>query len=163
MPKPFTARTWATPLTIGCFVLLDAASDLARLQQIGGAVLQLEVLVGEAVSSRITAPPVGRSTGITLEALIRAGDLAAALDLLRSGADANGHSAEGLAPLMIASGLGQSQLDAQGPYNGLTALHDAVWHGHLEAAQALVDAGARLNLTTCASGWRTHAGPSGKW
>ncbi|MFC7557104.1 ankyrin repeat domain-containing protein [Pseudoroseomonas wenyumeiae] len=43
------------------------------------------------------------------------------------------------------------ELDAQGPYNGLTALHDAVWHGHLEAAQALVEAGARLNL-------RTHAG-----
>ena len=43
------------------------------------------------------------------------------------------------------------ELDAQGPYNGLTALHDAVWHGHLEAAQALVDAGARLDL-------RTHAG-----
>ena len=43
------------------------------------------------------------------------------------------------------------ELDAQGPYNGLTALHDAVWHGHVEAAQALIDAGARLDL-------RTHAG-----
>jgi ankyrin repeat protein len=43
------------------------------------------------------------------------------------------------------------ELDAQGPYNGLTALHDAVWHGHLEAAQALIEAGARLDL-------RTHAG-----
>ena len=42
-------------------------------------------------------------------------------------------------------------LAAQGAYNGLTALHDAVWHGHLEAARALVDAGAPLNL-------RTHAG-----
>jgi ankyrin repeat protein len=44
-----------------------------------------------------------------------------------------------------------AELDAQGPYNGLTALHDAVWHGHLEAAQALVRASARLDL-------RTHAG-----
>ena len=43
------------------------------------------------------------------------------------------------------------ELDTQGSYNGLTALHDAVWHGHLEAARALVDAGARLDL-------RTHAG-----
>ena len=42
-------------------------------------------------------------------------------------------------------------LDAQGPYNGLTALHDAVWHGHHDAATALVDAGARTDL-------RTHAG-----
>ncbi|CAA9306286.1 MAG: Ankyrin [uncultured Cytophagales bacterium] len=46
---------------------------------------------------------------------------------------------------------GTPELDAQGAYNGLTALHDAVWHGHLEAAQALVDAGARLDL-------KTHAG-----
>lgn len=43
------------------------------------------------------------------------------------------------------------EIDAQGPYNGLTALHDAVWHGHLEAAKALVEAGALLDL-------RTHAG-----
>ncbi|TGN55950.1 hypothetical protein E4L95_14545 [Paracoccus liaowanqingii] len=44
-----------------------------------------------------------------------------------------------------------AELDAQGPYNGLTALHDAVWHGHLEAAKVIVDAGARLDL-------KTHAG-----
>jgi ankyrin repeat protein len=43
------------------------------------------------------------------------------------------------------------EIDAQGPYNGFTPLHDAVWHGHLVAARALVDAGARLNL-------KTHAG-----
>lgn len=39
-------------------------------------------------------------------------------------------------------------IDAQGPYNGLTALHDAAWHGHLEAARVLVGAGARLDLMT---------------
>jgi uncharacterized protein len=38
------------------------------------------------------------------------------------------------------------ELDAQGSYNGLTELHDAVWQGHLRAAQALVEAGARLDL-----------------
>ncbi len=43
------------------------------------------------------------------------------------------------------------ELDAQGPYNGLTALHDAAWHGHLEPARTLVGAGARLDL-------KTHAG-----
>lgn len=43
------------------------------------------------------------------------------------------------------------ELDAQGPYNGLTPLHDAVWHGHMEAAKALVEAGAPLDI-------RTHAG-----
>lgn len=46
------------------------------------------------------------------------------------------------------AGTPAPELDAQGPYNGLTALHDAVWHGHLEAARALVDAGARLDLVT---------------
>jgi ankyrin repeat protein len=43
------------------------------------------------------------------------------------------------------------ELDAQGPYNGLTALHDAVWHGHREAVQALLRAKARTDL-------KTHAG-----
>lgn len=42
-------------------------------------------------------------------------------------------------------------LDAQGPYDGLTALHDAIWHGHREAAEALVNAGASLVA-------RIHAG-----
>jgi ankyrin repeat protein len=44
-----------------------------------------------------------------------------------------------------------SELDAQGAYNGLTPLHDAVWHGHTEAARVLVEAGHPLHL-------RTHAG-----
>ena len=42
-------------------------------------------------------------------------------------------------------------IDAQGPYNGLTALHDAVWHGHQEAARVLVESGANLDI-------KTHAG-----
>lgn len=49
---------------------------------------------------------------MTLEASIRAGDLAAAIDLLRSGADANRRGPEGLTPLMIACGLGQPQVSA---------------------------------------------------
>lgn len=36
--------------------------------------------------------------------------------------------------------------DAQGPFNGYTPLHDAVWHGHRAAAAVLVDAGARTDL-----------------
>jgi ankyrin repeat protein len=47
------------------------------------------------------------------------------------------------------------ELDAQGPYNGLTPLHDAVWHGHLEAATALLEADAPLTI-------RTHAGLTAK-
>jgi ankyrin repeat protein len=37
-------------------------------------------------------------------------------------------------------------LDAQGPNNGYTPLHDAVWHGHVEAAEVLIKAGARKDL-----------------
>lgn len=37
-------------------------------------------------------------------------------------------------------------LDAQGPYNGFTALHDAVWHGHLASVRVLLAAGARTDL-----------------
>ena len=37
-------------------------------------------------------------------------------------------------------------LDAQGPNNGYTPLHDAVWHGHVEAAEVLIRAGARRDL-----------------
>lgn len=42
-------------------------------------------------------------------------------------------------------------LDAQGAYNGMSPLHDAVWHGHVAAARALVQAGHALRL-------RSHAG-----
>ena len=61
-----------------------------------------------------------------------------------------GH-ADVLRVLTDSAGLADSralEIDAQGPYNGFTALHDAVWHGHVQAAQALVDAGARLDLMT---------------
>jgi len=37
--------------------------------------------------------------------------------------------------------------NAQGPYNGYTPLHDAVWHGHFAAAEVLVHAGVRTDLT----------------
>lgn len=36
--------------------------------------------------------------------------------------------------------------DARGPYNGYTPLIDAVWHGHYEAAQVLVEAGADAGI-----------------
>lgn len=35
--------------------------------------------------------------------------------------------------------------DVQGPFNGYTALHDAVWQGHAEAVRLLIDAGVALD------------------
>jgi ankyrin repeat protein len=37
-------------------------------------------------------------------------------------------------------------IDVQGPINGYTPIHDALWHGYAECAQILLDAGARLDL-----------------
>src|SRR3546814_6488248 len=47
-----------------------------------------------------------------------------------------------------AAGMPGSDLSAQGPYNGLTALHDAVWQGHVETAQVLIASGSPLALKT---------------
>tara|TARA_Y100001960_G_scaffold305091_1_gene358906 strand:- start:3070 stop:4092 length:1023 start_codon:yes stop_codon:yes gene_type:complete len=38
------------------------------------------------------------------------------------------------------------ELNAQGPNNGYTPLHDAIWHGHTKAAEVLINAGARTDL-----------------
>jgi uncharacterized protein len=37
-------------------------------------------------------------------------------------------------------------LDVQGPVNGYTPLHDALWHGFTECARILIEAGASLDL-----------------
>lgn len=39
-----------------------------------------------------------------------------------------------------------SVLNDIGPNNGYTPLHDAIWHGNVEAARALLDAGARTDI-----------------
>lgn len=39
-------------------------------------------------------------------------------------------------------------LNAQGPYNGYTALHDAIWHCHKDAVEVLLNAQVRLDLKT---------------
>lgn len=42
---------------------------------------------------------------------------------------------------------GAVEINAQGPFNGYTALHDAVWHGHREAMEVILDwPGVRLDL-----------------
>lgn len=37
-------------------------------------------------------------------------------------------------------------IDVQGPINGYTPIHDALWHGFVECAEVLLEAGARLDL-----------------
>ena len=39
------------------------------------------------------------------------------------------------------------EINAQGPYNGYTAMHDAVWHGHPDCLAIILDwPGARFDL-----------------
>ena len=87
---------------------------------------------------------------MTLEAAVRAGDLAVATDLVRSGSDVNGFTPEGLTPLMIASGLGHSQIvellltagaqvSAVDPRAGATAPHKAALSGNPDVAALLLD------------------------
>lgn len=90
---------------------------------------------------------------MTLESAIRASDLAAAITLLRAGADANRAGPEGLTPLMIAAGLGQPQLVellltagaqvlAVEPRMGATAMHKAAQSGNADVIGLLLDHGA---------------------
>ena len=42
---------------------------------------------------------------------------------------------------------GGGEINAQGPYNGYTAMHDAVWHGHPDCLAIILDwPGARFDL-----------------
>jgi uncharacterized protein len=49
-------------------------------------------------------------------------------------------------PLRILVDQGLVELNAQGPYNGYTALHDSIWHGHAEALEVLLGTDARMDL-----------------
>lgn len=93
---------------------------------------------------------------ITLTAAIRAGNLAAASDLVRSGADVNRFAPDGLSPLMIAAGLGQSQMVdllltagaqvlSQDHRAGATALHKAALSGNPDVVGLLLDRGAFID------------------
>ena len=43
---------------------------------------------------------------------------------------------------------GKIDINVQGPMNGYTPLHDALWHGNTETATIFINAGARLDIKT---------------
>jgi ankyrin repeat protein len=93
---------------------------------------------------------------VNLQYAIRAGDLAAVSDLLRSGIEVNHPGPDGLTPLMVAAGLGQSQTVellltagaqplAIEPRMGATALHKAAQSGNADIICMLLAAGAFID------------------
>jgi ankyrin repeat protein len=49
-------------------------------------------------------------------------------------------------PLKLLIEHARVELNAQGPYNGYTALHDSIWHGHMEAMKVILSADVRMDL-----------------
>lgn len=49
-------------------------------------------------------------------------------------------------PLKLLLEQGLVEVDAQGPYNGYTALHDSVWHGHKDCMEILLEGGVKTDL-----------------
>lgn len=104
----------------------------------------------------IASATSGSEADMTLNAAIRAADLATAAEFIRSGADVNRLAPDGLTPLMIASGLGQPQMVellltaganvlTVEPRAGATVLHKAALSGNPDVAALLLDHGAFID------------------
>ena len=153
------------------YQLLEPSTYLARLQQIGGRVLTLEVPQEQELpqlsrrlkpgdgSGGVVALPVHPKIDLTFEAAIRAGDLASGLGQLRASAEVDRPGPEGLTPLMISSGLGDFHLTqllltagadvyAMEPRMGATALHKAAQSGNPDVVALLLDHGAFIDQQT---------------
>lgn len=153
------------------YQLLEPTTYLARLQQIGGQVLTLEVTPEQepALPSHRPQPgdgpggalalPVYPTPPLPLEVAIQTGNLPVVLELLRAHADVNRPGSDGLTPLMLAAGLGEFHLtqllltagatvQAVEPRMGATALHKAVQSGNPDVVALLLDHGAFIDQQT---------------
>jgi ankyrin repeat protein len=144
--------------------LFTALTDMALNDADRAAAVRALLDESEAKLPVDTVSPVFSSgkNGLTpLLVAARDGNVGAVAALLAAGADQtltdeymhavpahkaaySGH-AEVLQLLANAPGF-DVVINAQGPFNGYTPLHDAVWHGHTACVRVLVDAGARLDL-----------------
>ena len=127
---------------------------------VAGDLTAVERLIAAGVEIDERAPILnGFNDGHTpLLVACRDGHQAIAEALLRAGANVNATEPTfGAVPLHKATYNGNAGivgllarqpgvwLDFQGPSNGYTPLHDALWHGFEECSRILVEAGARLD------------------
>jgi len=79
--------------------------------------------------------------------LLQAGARVRVMDWVFKGAPIHKATYNGNAPILkMLVEHPDIDLDIQGPINGYTPLHDALWHGFVECAEILVNAGASLML-----------------
>jgi uncharacterized protein len=159
------ARKAANDATVGSLSLVDAAKagdsgKVAKLIAASADVEERTPVIGTLDDDYTPLGIAARSGNLDIvRLLLDAGaDVNAPIGLMRGTAvhEASYFGYSDIVRAMLSSrrhpsGLPDADLLASGPYNGLTPLHDAIWHGHLQAARVLIEAGAPLDA-------RTHAG-----
>ncbi|TMP18629.1 MULTISPECIES: ankyrin repeat domain-containing protein [Pseudoalteromonas] len=154
------ARTQAKAIEKAAIYLVVADSSISQARKVE----KIKDLISKGYDVNALAPVLKNGSDFHSALLLAAmqGQLAVAKILLENGADQTLtgaymaaialHKAAYFGRADMLTLLSQypgfkSVLNAQGPNNGYTPLHDAVWHGHFEAVKVLVEAKARLDLT----------------
>ena len=126
-----------------------------------GDLTKVKCLIAQGVDVNESSPIVGGGNDGQTPLLVACfnGHTEIVLELLKAGA--NPHILDYLmkaTPCHKGAYAGQTEavkaliensnvdIKAQGPYNGYTALHDAVWHGHTEVVTVLLNANVPLDL-----------------
>ncbi|MPR35312.1 ankyrin repeat domain-containing protein [Salmonirosea aquatica] len=128
-----------------------ASNDLKKVKELiesGVDVNQKSPVVGSGNDGQ-TPLLVACFNGFTdiVEALIQAGANPRIVDYLLKATPLHKAAYAGHpGPLKALLEQGLVEVDAQGPYNGYTALHDSVWHGHGDCMEVLLEAGVRTDL-----------------
>jgi ankyrin repeat protein len=129
-------------------VLSNNLGEVKRLIAAGADVNELSPVVGGPNDGQ-TPLLVASFNGFTeiVRELVAAGANPRIIDYLLKATPAHKAAFSGHpGPLQVLVDQGLVDLNAQGPYNGYTALHDSVWHGHAEAMEVLLGADVRTDL-----------------
>jgi uncharacterized protein len=129
-------------------VLEEDLAEVRRLIAAGVDVNQKSPVVGSPGDGQ-TPLLVACFNGLTdiVRELLKAGANPRIVDYLLKATPAHKAAFSGHpGPLKLLVEQGLVELNARGPYNGYTALHDTVWHGHTEALKVLLEADVRTDL-----------------